>query len=141
MKQIYFAGPLFTNAEREWNEKLVTMLKNDLSNFKFWFPQEEIGTETDPKKIFNLCTNAIKDSDIILAIMDGPDPDSGTCFECGYAYGLGKTIYTVRTDFRVGGDTVTGFNLMLTESSKVIHIENFSTTEKVAEKILNELNK
>ena len=31
--------------------------------------------------------------------MDGPDPDSGTAWECGYAYGK-KPIVLVRTDFR-----------------------------------------
>ena len=34
----------------------------------------------------------INESDLILAILDGNDLDSGTCAEIGYAYGIGKKI-------------------------------------------------
>lgn len=145
MLKVYFAGPLFTNAEREWNFTLVNCMRNtcrfDNINIEFFLPQEEVGTETDAKAIFKLCKEGIENCDIVLANMDGADPDSGTCFECGYAYGIGKPVYTYRTDFRVGGDSVNGFNLMLTESSTVIHIENFSETNVIAGKILEQLKK
>jgi nucleoside 2-deoxyribosyltransferase len=50
--------------------------------------------------------------------MDGPDPDSGTAFECGYAYAKGKPIVCYRTDFRVSVDTEGApYNLMLSESA------------------------
>jgi len=51
-------------------------------------------------------------SEVIVANMDGPDPESGTCWECGYAYGK-KPILLYRTDFRQAGDAPnTPFNLM-----------------------------
>jgi uncharacterized protein (DUF952 family)/nucleoside 2-deoxyribosyltransferase len=40
----------------------------------------------------------------ILAVLDGPDVDSGTAAEIGYASGLGRTIVGLRTDFRMAGD-------------------------------------
>ena len=38
-------------------------------------------------------------ADVLLGIMDGADPDSGTCWEVGYAYRK-KPIVLVRTDLR-----------------------------------------
>ncbi|UYP46766.1 hypothetical protein NEF87_003051 [Candidatus Lokiarchaeum ossiferum] len=48
----------------------------------------------------------IKKSDLILAVLDGSDVDSGTAAEIGYAYGLGKKIYGYRGDFRNCGDNL-----------------------------------
>lgn len=53
----------------------------------------------------------VDDSDILIAILDGADSDSGTCFECGYARAKGKKIIGVRTDLRAGEDG--GLNAML----------------------------
>lgn len=56
-------------------------------------------------------------AEVVVANMDGPDPDSGTCWECGYAYRK-KPVVLYRTDFRAAGDTESGFyNLMLSESA------------------------
>ena len=49
-----------------------------------------------------------------MAILDGADADSGTCWECGYAHGLGKPIVAVRTDLRASEDD--GLNAMLRET-------------------------
>jgi len=90
-----------------------------------------------------MCRNAIDCSDAVIAIMDGPDPDSGTCFECGYAYGTNKPIFTVRTDSRNSGDSFEPrFNLMLTESSTVVDIKkDMPTTEDVAFAIITFVRK
>jgi nucleoside 2-deoxyribosyltransferase len=42
----------------------------------------------------------IDEAEALVAVMDGPDPDSGTCWEVGYAHGTKKPIVLVRTDFR-----------------------------------------
>ncbi|MEO5704246.1 MAG: hypothetical protein ABIZ52_01400, partial [Candidatus Limnocylindrales bacterium] len=50
--------------------------------------------------------------------MDGPDPDSGTAWECGYAFGK-KPIVLVRTDFRAQLGSSGPYNPMLTESASI----------------------
>ncbi len=40
----------------------------------------------------------------VLAVLDGPDVDSGTASEIGYAFGLGKGIDGYRGDFRRAGE-------------------------------------
>jgi nucleoside 2-deoxyribosyltransferase len=47
---------------------------------------------------------AIKNCDLILAILDGVDVDSGTAAEVGYGAALGKTVIGYRGDFRLTGD-------------------------------------
>jgi nucleoside 2-deoxyribosyltransferase len=42
--------------------------------------------------------------DAVLAILDGPDVDSGTAAEVGFAAALGKPAVGLRLDFRPSGD-------------------------------------
>jgi nucleoside 2-deoxyribosyltransferase len=47
---------------------------------------------------------AIRESDALLAVLDGAELDSGTVSEIGFAAGLGKRCHGLRTDFRDHGD-------------------------------------
>lgn len=46
----------------------------------------------------------IERSDAILAVLDGPDVDSGTAAEVGYGYGIGLLVVGYRNDFRLSAD-------------------------------------
>lgn len=48
--------------------------------------------------------SAIDECDLMFAILDGVDVDSGTASEIGYGFGVGKLIYGYRGDFRQTGD-------------------------------------
>jgi nucleoside 2-deoxyribosyltransferase len=112
--KIYLAGPLFTIAERDFNAALARFLEGH--GFDVWLPQEHEPRRKTAKAIFQLDVEAIDWADLIVACMDGPDPDSGTSWECGYAFAKGKPIVCYRTDFRVSGDVEdTPYNLMLSE--------------------------
>lgn len=50
--------------------------------------------------------NAIDSCDALLAVLDGPDVDSGTAAEIGYAFARGKPIVGYRGDFRLAADNV-----------------------------------
>jgi nucleoside 2-deoxyribosyltransferase len=43
-------------------------------------------------------------ADGLFAILDGVDVDSGTAAEIGYAFARGKSIFGLRTDFRLAAD-------------------------------------
>ena len=70
--------------------------------------------------------------------MDGADPDSGTCWECGYA--RGKTVVLFRSDFRGSGDEHDiPYNAMLIGAADV-HIElERATLDEAAAAILSTL--
>ena len=106
--RIYFAGPLFSAAERDWNAALASAVR--AAGHEVFLPQEqEPGQDAA----------GIDWAEGLLAIMDGADPDSGTCWEVGYAYGK-KPIVLVRTDIRrneaSGGS---GYNPMLSEAATI----------------------
>ena len=46
----------------------------------------------------------LQQAEIIVAVLDGADVDSGVAAELGYACALGKKIIGYRSDFRVSGD-------------------------------------
>jgi nucleoside 2-deoxyribosyltransferase len=47
---------------------------------------------------------AIDESDMLFAILDGVDVDSGTAAEIGYAFARGKPVLGYRGDFRLSAD-------------------------------------
>jgi nucleoside 2-deoxyribosyltransferase len=116
MTKIYLAGPLFTLAEQSFNTAVARFLES--RGYEVWLPQEHEPRSQTARSIFEMDVAAIDWADMVVACMDGPDPDSGTAWECGYAYAKGKPIVCYRTDFRVSGDTQSApYNLMLSESA------------------------
>ncbi len=103
---VYVAGPLFSEAERDYLGKIVERLAhycglNPISNF--FLPHRdggELGKGPARRHIFALDMGKIRSADIVVALLDGQDSDSGTCAELGYAYALHKKIFGLLTDFR-----------------------------------------
>lgn len=130
--KIYFAGPLFTQAELDYNLKVATDLRE--IGYDVYLPQELDAKPTEIEKIFDACTSNIDSCDIVVAVLDGSDVDSGTAVEVGYAYAKSIFIIGLRTDIREGNGDEHGMNLMLsrcchkifTDSGKLI--EYFRTT-------------
>lgn len=46
----------------------------------------------------------VRAADALLAVLEGAEPDAGTVAELGYAAGLGKPCYGLRTDIRDMGE-------------------------------------
>ena len=113
--RLYFAGPLFSAAERDWNEVLAAALRN--AGHEVFLPQERESGK-DAARIFSTDVGGIDWADALVAIMDGPDPDAGTAWEVGYAYGK-KPIVLVRTDIRPGTGSSGPYNAMLTEAATI----------------------
>lgn len=56
---------------------------------------------------------AIRSADLVVAVLDGQEADSGTCAEVGYAVGLGKRCVGLRTDLRQAGEPGMALNLQV----------------------------
>ena len=120
--RIYLAAPLFSEAERAYNLLLHDLLERHL--FDVYLPQEVGDTSNtrcreEHEAIFAQHLLALQEADIVVAVIDGADADSGTSWEMGYAYALGRRIVALRTDFRIAGHHEL-VNLMLEESAAVI---------------------
>jgi len=93
--KIYFAGPLFSEAERAFNAGLTTRL--EACGFTVFLPQRD-GVErgksqfeglTDDERrvaLFTKDRDEILSADIFLMVLDGRVPDEGACVELGIAY-------------------------------------------------------
>jgi Nucleoside 2-deoxyribosyltransferase len=76
-----------------------------------------------PKQIFAKDIEGIVWADVFVADMDGPDPESGMCWGCGYAYRKRPVVmfrpnfrvdYEIRTDLpEIGSIANQPYNLML----------------------------
>jgi nucleoside 2-deoxyribosyltransferase/predicted secreted protein len=120
--RVYLAAPLFSEAERIFNSSIARLLRTNL--FDVHLPQEA-GDDSDTRdireqeRLFSLNRTALENSDLIVAVIDGADADSGTAWEMGYAFAQGKPVIALRTDFRrVGHHEYV--NLMLEQSSNVV---------------------
>jgi nucleoside 2-deoxyribosyltransferase len=100
--KIYLAGPMFTTAEREFSGQLATRLRT--LGHELFVPQEHPAPEPTGKSIFTKDRRGLDWAEGVVAIMDGPDPDSGTSWECGYAYAVRKPVVLFRSDIRSAGD-------------------------------------
>ena len=112
---IYFAGPLFSEAERRFNEGLTEKL--EALGFGVFLPQRD-GVEREkppydamtPEErrhaTFHLDKEKIFGADVFLFVLDGRVPDEGACVELGIAYcqrelrGDRKLLVGLQTDAR-----------------------------------------
>ncbi len=95
MKLLYVAGPLFSTAERQFNQQLTD--KIEALGYRVFLPQRD-GAERDRSPydtmtreerraaMFALDQDMILACDVFLFILDGRVPDEGACVERGIAY-------------------------------------------------------
>ncbi len=127
--KLYLAGPLFTQAERRWLRELSAALAS--RGHEIFLPQDDaslplLQEPPDFHWAFESCRDAIDRCDAVVAVLDGSDADSGTAWECGFAYAQSRPVVAVRTDFRGGEDS--GLNLMLRRSASAV-VEQAGTDE------------
>lgn len=119
---VYLAAPLFSEGERVYNQLIRDQLVR--AGQQVYLPQEigddltsrDLGTT---RAIFLENLTALSGSDLVVAVIEGADADSGTAWEIGYAYARGIPVVALRTDFRAVG-TNERVNLMLEQSAVVV---------------------
>ena len=112
---LYFAAPLFSLAERSFNERLASKLEDE--GFDVFLPQRD-GAEKDRppydttnpderrRATFERDRAKILESDVFLFVLDGRVPDEGACVELGIAHahkhlrGERKLLVGLHTDTR-----------------------------------------
>lgn len=122
--RIYLAGPLFTAGERAFNLDLATRITAAATKrpITVLLPQafcshlEEAGAPDFPA-IRRACLAHLAKADLVLAVLDGPDIDSGTAYECGVAFAKGIPAIGLRTDMRPSENGVG--NCMITAPMRV----------------------
>lgn len=106
-KNIYFAAPLFSESERDFNLEMTNLIES--YGYKIFLPQrdgylaselEGLTEEEKTTKIFNKDYQEVLNADILIINLDGRVPDEGACVELGIAYANNKRCYGIKTDSR-----------------------------------------
>ena len=92
---IYLAGPLFSEAELQYNAHLAERI--EALGYEVFLPQRDGVEKHKPPydamtheqrraAIFELDRDKILEADVFLFVLDGRVPDEGACVELGIAY-------------------------------------------------------
>jgi nucleoside 2-deoxyribosyltransferase len=118
----YLASPLgFAESTKAFMDELIATLRTRIEVVNPWDDQRfaadfaripSIDSVAERKKLLQHINHelgkknaeCIQACDAVIAVLDGVDVDSGTAAEIGYAFALGKSVWGLRTDFRLAGD-------------------------------------
>lgn len=104
-KRVYFAGPMFNFAEKEFNLQVTHILED--YGYQVFLPQRDgiegalLEGKTEEELvdiIFPLDVEEVLKADILFMNVDGRVTDEGACVELGMAYNAGKRCYAIKTD-------------------------------------------
>ncbi len=147
--RVYLAAPVFSQAERRYNRRLAEKLQALLPRCEVVLPQEfrvgPRGASFNDRRylaaLYKRCVTEIRQADMVVAVLDGADADSGVAFEVGFAHGIGKPVLGVRTDYRQL--QVKGLNVMLAEgcTAVVCHFSFNESLDDLAQVIVSHIEK
>jgi len=126
-------GPLFTLAERDFNVALATALERQgRGRLTVTLPQIETekfrkGDQDDLEATWRDRESNVVNHEVVIAILDGADCDSGTCYELGYRVCTGGITIGVRTDFRQS-ESGSPVNAMLTGVTEMVCLSSPEAT-------------
>lgn len=114
--RIYFAAPLFSQAERNYNEAVCQRLEDDghsvflpqrdgIEGLDAVFERDGIETHDDAmREISSTNRSAVLDADVVVAVLDGLATDEGVAVEMTIAHENDIPVLALDTDLRVFAD-------------------------------------
>jgi nucleoside 2-deoxyribosyltransferase len=116
--KIYLAGPLFSQAERDWQVELkeaifelaIEKRKSVEIILPFELIDDKVAKEMGAKAKYFIAKNCLEQlvkADMVVANLDDTQVDDGTAWEIGHYHALygNKNIIGIRTDSRNAGET------------------------------------
>ncbi len=95
--KVYLASPLFTEFEKEMVRRRANLLRS--LGAEVYVPMEhqikdayELPNDVWAREVFEADVKAIRECDVVVCLYYGLYSDSGTAWECGFAYGIGKRV-------------------------------------------------
>jgi nucleoside 2-deoxyribosyltransferase len=103
MNKVYIGGALFSPSERINLESIDSLCKE--LEFLTYLPHKDGGLfirdDNNSASFFIADRDNLDTSEIIIAVLNGTDIDSGTSWEIGYAYSKQKTVIGYLEDIRI----------------------------------------
>jgi len=147
--KVYLAAPVFSQVQRQYNRRLAHRLRALLPRSEVVLPQDfrvgPRGASFNDRRylraLYRRCIEEIRGADVVVALLDGPDADSGVAFEVGFARGIGKPVLGVRTDYRQL--QAKGLNVMLAEGCTEVacHFSFNENLDDLVQVIISHLEK
>lgn len=99
---IYIASPLFSDMEKDYIDNLVFDICRELNldPIKDFFVPHRDNLSIDETTIYKENIKNLNNCDLMIAVLDGKDVDSGTAFEIGYFESQDKIVLGILTDTR-----------------------------------------
>ena len=101
MRKIYLASPFFSEEELTVYKEVIDILRK-LKDVEVFVPMEheikngmEMKNKVWANKVFETDRCALYESDYVFVLNFGMYSDSGTAWEAGYAFALGKKVFQV----------------------------------------------
>lgn len=108
MMKAYLANGLFSLGDRLVNERLATAIRQAIPDIELYVPQEndainDKASYADSLAIAEADLAMLQTSDVLVAVLDGVEIDSGVAAEIGAFSMLNRPIVGVFTDVRQQG--------------------------------------
>lgn len=125
MNKGYLANGLFGLGDRLVNELVATAIRQTIPNVDLYVPQENAAINdkssfANSEQIAAADIDALKNSDFLVAVIDGVEIDSGVAAEIGAFSMLNRPIFALFTDARQQGRD----NLKKIEALQADGVEN-----------------
>ncbi len=121
INRVYIAGPLYTDGERWYLERVDDLCRQ--LGFETYLPHRDAGLgmadEYSIERCFRMDVENLDQCDLIVAVLNGWDVDSGTAWEIGYAYSRGKPVLGIHEDTRIYSLNA-DMNLMIVRSIEIV---------------------
>ena len=99
--KVYLASPFFNEEENNVYQKVINILRNQ-ENIDLFVPKEhtipnawDLSNRVWAENVFAVDILGIQKADVVVVLNFGMYSDSGTAWECGYAYALGKKVINI----------------------------------------------
>ena len=127
--KIYLASPFFNDEETKIYDKVIKLLRLE-SDLDVFVPREheipgawDMANRKWAEAVFAVDLVALQQADIVVVLNFGMYSDSGTAWECGYAYGTGKKVLNI-----LCGKEGSDYSLMMANgTSATVSLDTFRT--------------
>ena len=99
--KVYLASPFFNQEEITVYEKVIKLLREE-KDLDVFVPREhtipngwDMPNHIWAENVFAVDILGIQKADVVVVLNFGMYSDSGTAWECGYAYALGKKVVNI----------------------------------------------
>lgn len=104
----YLANGLFGMGDRLLNSLISSQVRKEIKDIDLYVPQEndainDKSSYADSMTIAKADIDKLKESDFLIAVIDGVEIDSGVAAEIGAFYMMDKPIFALYSDVRLQG--------------------------------------